>query len=278
MCGNCDPEEICEECPEWIFTLADLIMCMMGLFVILWVLKTEGGGAQGADAGTGGKDQQIEVVAAIREAFGYVPDPMSDDPVDRLILQKLDALKSNGPGEKGVTLKRTDGAEGTDPEVTTVRLGRQSIVGGRVLFEQGVATLTEQGTDMLDQVAEKVRGHRNVTLIKGHASLDDLPEDATASQFMALSVARSEAAASYLISHGVSPDTLRVQGCGTYEPVAERAYTIDRMAANRRVEVVATTTLVSDLQDPARPISMGGSSEVDASPAESQEPSSQGGH
>ena len=36
---KCDPHELCEECPEWIFTLADLIMCMMGLFVILWVLK-----------------------------------------------------------------------------------------------------------------------------------------------------------------------------------------------------------------------------------------------
>ncbi len=35
---KCKQEE-CEECPEWIFTLADLIMCMMGLFVILWVLK-----------------------------------------------------------------------------------------------------------------------------------------------------------------------------------------------------------------------------------------------
>ena len=38
-CKKCDPHEICEECPEGIFTLADLIMCMMGLFVILWVLK-----------------------------------------------------------------------------------------------------------------------------------------------------------------------------------------------------------------------------------------------
>ena len=29
----------CEECPEWIFTFADLVMLMMGFFVILWVLK-----------------------------------------------------------------------------------------------------------------------------------------------------------------------------------------------------------------------------------------------
>ena len=33
--ADCKCKEVeCEECPEWIFTLADLIMCMMGLFVI----------------------------------------------------------------------------------------------------------------------------------------------------------------------------------------------------------------------------------------------------
>ena len=40
MSTKCKCKEVeCEECPEWIFTLADLIMCMMGLFVILWVIK-----------------------------------------------------------------------------------------------------------------------------------------------------------------------------------------------------------------------------------------------
>ena len=33
----------CEECPEWIFTFADLVMLMMGFFVILWVLKPDPG-------------------------------------------------------------------------------------------------------------------------------------------------------------------------------------------------------------------------------------------
>jgi len=33
----------CEECPEWIFTFADLVMLMMGFFVILWVLKPQPG-------------------------------------------------------------------------------------------------------------------------------------------------------------------------------------------------------------------------------------------
>ena len=73
---DCKCKEVeCEECPEWIFTLADLIMCMMGLFVILWVLKP----GPKDNAGTLDGDW-IKVVAAIREQFGYIPDPKSSDP------------------------------------------------------------------------------------------------------------------------------------------------------------------------------------------------------
>ena len=39
---KCKKGEECEECPEWIFTFADLVMLMMGFFVILFVLKPEG--------------------------------------------------------------------------------------------------------------------------------------------------------------------------------------------------------------------------------------------
>src|SRR5690606_9419604 len=103
------PEVECEECPEWIFTLADLIMCMMGLFVILWVLKE--GGATSAETMT---DKEKEVVAAIRDAFGYEPDPTSNDPIDAyIILKRLEQMKSRkGEGEGGETKIRRDGAEG----------------------------------------------------------------------------------------------------------------------------------------------------------------------
>jgi hypothetical protein len=47
----------------------------------------------------------------------------------------------------------------------------------------------------------------------------------------------------------VEPEILRVQGCSTFEPVRQRAYTPESQANNRRVEVEATATLVEDLQD-----------------------------
>src|SRR6476660_536205 len=81
-CKKCDPHELCEECPEWIFTLADLIMCMMGLFVILWVLKP----GMNQKAGEPGSEELTKMVAAIREAFGHIPEPSSKDPIDLYML------------------------------------------------------------------------------------------------------------------------------------------------------------------------------------------------
>lgn len=241
-------ETECEECPEWIFTLADLIMCMMGLFVILWVLKQD----NPPSAQSPQQDQKLnEVVAEIRKAFGYVPDPDSSDPIDMLMLEQrikqTTPLKS--PGDGGRTKIERKGVEGTDPEVTQIRAGKTVTVGGRMRFELGAATLSEAVRSDLDQVAEQIRGHRNIVMLKGHASLDDLPEGATPIEFMDLSLRRAQAVADYLTHQGVSPDILRVQGCSTFEPVRQRAYTAAQRAENRRVEVEATAAIVADFQE-----------------------------
>src|SRR5882757_5972589 len=83
---KCKPTE-CEECPEWIFTFADLVMLMMGFFVILWVLKP----APGKDNPKKDEEEQkwLISIGEIRRGFGYVPDPMSHDPVDRAMMLKI---------------------------------------------------------------------------------------------------------------------------------------------------------------------------------------------
>jgi len=166
-----------------------------------------------------------------------------------MLLMKLERMKMNGPGEKGKSRSEAKGAEGTDPEVTSIRMGRQSVVGGRVLFERGESKLTREAIRALDEIAQQIRGHRNIVMIKGHSSLDDLPDGASEEQKMDLSLRRAQAVSDYLTSKGVSPDILRVQGCSTFEPVLQRAYTPELQRANRRVEVEATATLVEELQD-----------------------------
>lgn len=67
----------CEECPEWIFTFADLVMLMMGFFVILWVLKPQPGKKGESEAAD---DYVVKIAASIRGGFGYVPSPTSRGP------------------------------------------------------------------------------------------------------------------------------------------------------------------------------------------------------
>ncbi len=245
----CKCKEVeCEECPEWIFTLADLIMCMMGLFVILWVLKPGMQPKTTADAAAQTEDW-LEVVGEIRGGFGWEPDPHSSDPVAQAMLRKR--ARQQGPGEGGHTEQRRTSPEGSEVENTSIRPGRQSAVGGRLLFHADDAQLTPATIKALDQIVLLIRGHRNIIMVKGHASLDDLGAEANAQQRMDLSLRRAQAVSDYLTSHGVDPEIVRVQGCSTFEPVVQRTYTPDAQSLNRRVEVEATTMLAEELQNPA---------------------------
>ena len=192
------------------------------------------------------------MVGGIRKAFGYIPDPNSKDPIDiRLLLSQPDGMPPfpKGPGHGGETKIKRDGAEGTDPEVTTIRDGRQTTVGGRLLFDNASAQLNPETEHTLQQIAEQIRGHYNIVVVRGHTSLDDFPDGASAELKMDLSLKRAQVVCDYLTGHGVNPAILRVQGCSTFEPVVQRTYTPGAQVQNRRVEVDATATLLNERQD-----------------------------
>jgi len=235
----------CEECPEWIFTFADLVMLMMGFFVILWVLKPDPGKKGESES----DDYVVKIAASIRGGFGYVPNPTSRDPVDmQMIINGMSKTHPPGEGKKGKTDNEPKGAVGTEQEVTNIRPSDHATEGGKMLFDRGSFVLTDKMKAELDAVADVVRGHRNIVMVKGHTSLDDLPEGATDEQKMDLSLKRAQAASDYLQQKGVEAKILRVQGCATFEPLTQRQYTPDSQALNRRVEVEATNTLADDTQ------------------------------
>src|SRR5438105_2466780 len=139
-CKGCKKsEEECEECPEWIFTFADLVMLMMGFFVILWVLKPTSPQKPTPQNAIAQTDEWLETVGEIRGGFGWEPNPKSPDAVDQAVIRKR---ARNGAGLKGRMERETKGAEGTDPEVTSIRQGSQATVGGKLLFDRASATLS----------------------------------------------------------------------------------------------------------------------------------------
>jgi flagellar motor protein MotB len=242
---KCKKSAECEECPEWIFTFADLVMLMMGFFVILWVLKPSPN--KNLPESAAANEDWIAVAAAVREAFGYMPDPHSKDPVDlHMLLKKSTTLK--GPTPASQAHVEAQGAHGTDQEVQSIREGKRSTIGGRMLFDRGLAELTTDTRNQLDQIITRIRGHFNIVMIKGNSALDDLADGATGTQLMDLSIRRAQAVADYLVSKGVDAQVLRVQGCSTFEPIDDRAYTAEAQAPNRRVEIEVTAALVIDRQ------------------------------
>jgi flagellar motor protein MotB len=248
-CKKCKQEE-CEECPEWIFTFADLVMLMMGFFVILWVLKPTADESNPKQVAAQ-MESYYGTIGELRGGFGWEPDPNSSDPVDQAVI-KIRAR--NGPGEKGKLKRPSEGAEGTDSEVTSIRVASQATVGGRILFDRAGAALRPEETAALEHIAQQIRGHRNVFLVKGHTSRDDYGDNGSPEAMMDLSIRRAQTVADFLTHRGVDPEILRVQGCSIHEPVVERAYTASQQTVNRRVEVESTSTLVEDLQDRAKSV------------------------
>ena len=131
-------------------------MCMMGLFVILWVLKP---GPRAGGQATRPDEEMIKVLASIREAFGLRAGPDEQRPGRHRTCssQKLEQIRrrTRAPARAGRRSSSATGAEGTDPEVTNDprRASRRPSAGG-CCSRRASATLTPEATRDLDQIAD----------------------------------------------------------------------------------------------------------------------------
>ncbi len=118
----------------------------------------------------------MEVAAAIKTVFdpNYIPPPDSPSPFDQAIRRAHGLPGPPLQNMGGKALKPTDGAEGKDPQVTTIRPGRQIVTGTRISFDVGKTDLNEESLEAIRHIAESRRGINNVLMIKGHISADEV--------------------------------------------------------------------------------------------------------
>jgi chemotaxis protein MotB len=225
----------------WIVSFADLMTLMMSFFVIM-----AAGNPQDAKM----DPEFAEIIAAVKQAFSYLPPADSTDPVDlQILLNQLKSQKGRGgSGKKGDAFQDNEGAVGRADLVTTVRTGTQMTMGGQISFDKGSQALTEEAVLKLKQIAERVKGHTNIFVVKGHTSKDE--EQALASTGHDLAYERAYAAAAKLTSLGLGAECLRVQSCRDYEPLKVGAYSQADQALNRRIEIIATESLMSEVRGP----------------------------
>lgn len=226
----------------WIVSFADLMCLMMSFFVIM---------SAGNPKDVKMDPEFAEIVAAIKQAFHYLPPSDSTDPVDvQILLNQLKSQKGRGgAGKRGDAHDHSEGAVGKYDQVSTVRMGSQITMGGYIRFARGSSDLRPESVRVLQQIAEKVRGHTNIFVIKGHTSRDEEHELADSGRDLAYE--RAVRVVEQLVQLGLSREALRVQSCRAYEPVKEAAYSDEEIAVNRRVEIIATESLIHEFRGDA---------------------------
>lgn len=236
--GGGEEEECGESAPLWIISFADLVVLLMSFFVIL---------SCGNTREVEFDPEYAKILAAIKQAFGYVPEAGSTDPIDLAILNGVVKLqKKRGTGIRGESEVSIPGARGRSDMVTTIRDGTKTVMGTKVMFDRDSTDIKPQALPALRDIARKIAGHMNVFVVKGHTSKDE--EYRLRGSAQDISYTRAQAVASRLVAMGIAKEALRVQACRDYEPIKQGAYSETAWSANRRVEIQATEALISEFQ------------------------------
>ncbi|MBU0718682.1 MAG: OmpA family protein, partial [Planctomycetes bacterium] len=120
------------------------------------------------------------------------------------------------------------------------------VVGGRITFDRFSATLKPEARELVAKTAERLRGYNTKILVRGHTTREPLPADSLYEDVRDLSYARARAVIREFEKNGVRGVRLIAVALGDTEPVVKQAYTEERRALNRRVEILVTEDLIED--------------------------------
>ncbi|MEM9063919.1 MAG: flagellar motor protein MotB [Planctomycetota bacterium] len=236
-----------DEIPEWVVTYGDLMSLLLCFFILLAAfseLKKPREYQRVVDA--------IQDELGVAGGVGYIEVPAN--PRQTMVMPVIREAQ-NVSEQKSRAKQNEPNIEGRDAAVTKVHEGTWFRVGRPITFEPGSVQLTERAMRIIDEeIAPKLVGIRDITLIRGHAA----PEADAAGVLGPDELAYERARAVYerlVREGGVSDLILRVESAGAFEPSVP-----DPMAAggsqaageNRRVDVVRTEATLEEVHpDPS---------------------------
>ena len=223
--------------PAWMVTYGDMMTLLLCFFVILVAMSEIK------------EDRKYEdVVRSIQEAFGFIGGAgrIPADMVSRTSM--LDKMKQSAkpyePSHIGESYQQ--GVQGKTIRISQIREGTEVAFGGPIIFDRFSAELSPEGAEQARRVADLLRGHNTKIEVRGHATTEPLPLDAPHRDAFDLSYERARSVAEALFGAGIRPSRIRIAAAGDSERLKEQAYTENRRAANRRVEVIVRESLVAD--------------------------------
>lgn len=235
---------------RWLVSYADFITLLFAVFTTLFAMSQTD------------KKKVEEVVASIRESFGYTRASLGGRPAvidsgNISIVPQIRPQPAPIPTRKQVTSKGRPRAEEKDfvaikasleayllkkaaQDKVNVSITRRGLVVSLKeagFFESGSATVKKESVELLNTIAESLGPYSNPFRVEGHT--DNVPiHSGSFRSNWELSTTRATNIVHYLInSFEFEPDRMSAAGYGEYKPVADNANAEGR-AKNRRVDLV----------------------------------------
>ncbi|MDX2146311.1 MAG: flagellar motor protein MotB [Planctomycetota bacterium] len=226
-----------EGAPEWLISFADMVMLIMGFFVILLAMNMGPKGASAASAtqeaeSEGENPAMLDLVIALREGFNNPPS--TSNPRDYILIQRM-RERSSGEANQ-------DAPPGNKPNVNSMRPSDYAGLGATVAFDDSSDLLTTDARATIADLADRVKGQKWIIEVRGHTSPMETFRNIELG--LELSYKRSVAVGRALVENGVRWEQLRIAAASDNDRVVGRAY--DRAAdrANQRVEIIVTGELM----------------------------------
>ncbi|BBO83670.1 chemotaxis protein MotB [Desulfosarcina ovata subsp. sediminis] len=248
------PQDVAEN-DTFLWTLTDIMTLLLIFFVLLYSNAVQQSPIPPASVETANAETQIEAIDKdVSGASGLMPEqtkvvavvqeeivpaatenpPDSDAPQSQMSVGKVSAA-ANG--------KLLADLENSFSEDFYVRWeDRQPVIvlGERITFNQGEATLLADAQDALKRVAGSIaRIDGCQVMVTGHTDDRPIRTHAFPSNWE-LSAARAASVAKALMASGVAPERMMIQGKAAFKPLVANTSEQNRRT-NRRVEIALLT-------------------------------------
>ena len=226
--------------PEWVVTFGDMMSLLLTFFIMLVSLSEI-------------KEEQLyqALAEALRKRFGHETSVVSLMPGEaRPRNSKLAKLASLGRARRANTMNGGDKVRapvGEHPRVMSIRSAEHATAGGKVIFEEGSAELTEKHKQILQRTAQDIGGKPQKIEIRGHTSTKPLPPGTPYKTHWDLAYARSKNVMEFLVKLGIDPRRIRLAVAADNEPkhIGNDHLLLEE---NPRVEVSILNELIDDLK------------------------------
>jgi chemotaxis protein MotB len=209
---------VCEECPEWPLSMADMMTNLLCFFVLLVSIanfdETKFQAISDAmNEAMGGEDKEAMFSESEQAAYELKQ-------TIQLIMQDLNVLFDN---DRDISMEYRKNAVAIN-------------IKGKDFFKPGQAVFTKRAYDVLQRVQGVMEGIPFPVTIEGHTDNMPITSKLYPSNWE-LSGARAAAVAKYFIEHGLDKSSVRVVGRADTMPIASNKTPAGR-SVNRRIVIL----------------------------------------